>query len=190
MNPVGSFLTVLFFIAVKLKSISWLACLDEIHTKIITMNFRGHPRGFLSYGWSRSIYPPWQPTAATVQTENYLSTLTISSVPSWGGVPLWGFTRVCSFIAHFYRRTLGCNNDLKGVFPQVRVFSWRFSDAVLTSITLAGFSGKVRLPPSGQPQPQCSRDAVSYLVGGEAGCHLLKLCLGDACLPIGVSWLC
>lgn len=45
-------------------------------------------------------------------------------------------------------------------------------------ISIAGVSGEVRLPPSGQPHTQCSGDAVSYQVGGKAAhLHLLKLFL-------------
>ncbi len=146
---------------------AWHSC------EIIAMNFQGHPGVFLSYGWSRSVHSHRQSTATIIQTENYLYTFMISLFPSWEGMRLGGFTTVrlkqtyesikltksskMSPSAHFLQRIAGCSDDR---------FSWRISDAVLTSfIIIAGFSWEVRLPSSGQPHPQCSWDTVGYLVG-------------------------
>lgn len=78
-------------------------------------------------------------------------------------MPLWEFTRARSYV--FTDGHLDATIGTKQFY--------------LIVITIAGFSGKVRLPPSGQPRPRCSRDAVSYPVGFEAALRLFELFLGD-----------
>lgn len=48
------------------------------------------------------------------------------------------------------------------------------SEALISVATIAGFSGEVRLPPSGEAHTQCRWDAVSYQVGPKADLHLRK----------------
>lgn len=48
------------------------------------------------------------------------------------------------------------------------------SEALISVATIAGFSGEVRLPPSGEAHTQCRWNAVSYQVGPKADLHLRK----------------